>query len=190
MSLKKLNVGQVVYILSNKAEAVLPALVVKEHKTTHLDGEEINWTVQYGPPTKQKTIESHKIDGELFGTLDEVREVMNLRFREFVESLVDNASILQNKWYPRSPNSPTSSNHSSSGGDKLDPGAMIQEMEGLDTPPSRMPANVPTNVDRRRRIFDREDLKRELQADDDEVMDTYEEGEKMKLLPDGTIQME
>lgn len=178
MPLKKLNVGQVVYILSNKAEAVLPALVVKEHRTTHLHGEEVNWTVSYGPPGKEKTIDSSKIDGELFGTLDEVRDVMSSRFMDYVENLVNNAANLQGKWYPKSDVPAQTS------GDRLDPGAMIQEME--ESLP-RAPMKVTQN--RGPRVFDREELKRQLQAEDGED-GVFEDQPKMKLRPDGSIDME
>ena len=184
MPLKKLNVGQVVYILSNKAQAVLPALVIKEHRTIHLDAEEVTWTVQYGPPSKQRVIESHKVDGELFGTLEEVRDVMNKRFQDYVENLVENASNLQNKWYPRNA-SPRPG--SSASPDKMDPEMMIQEIEGHNPQPpvSHMPSRGPVP---QRRIFDREELKQALQADDFE--EEFEEGERMKLRPDGSIDME
>jgi len=184
MPLKKLNVGQVVYILSNKAQAVLPALVIKEHRTIHLDAEEVTWTVQYGPPGKQRVIESHKVDGELFGTLEEVRDVMNLRFQEFVQSLIENAASLQNKWYPKTP----SARSQNSTTDRLDPEAMIQEIEGTSPPPSH-PVQRPMPNPKRQRIFDREELKQALQADDD-FDGEFEENEKMKLRPDGSIEME
>ncbi len=184
MPLKKLNVGKVVYILSSKAQAVLPALVIKEHRTTHLHGEEVTWTIQYGPPAKQKIIESHKIDGELFGTLEEVRDVMNAQFHDFVESLVDNAFNLQNKWYPQ-----TKQPQSVSQTEKIDPEDLLKEME--EPSPVSRPQVSPQNNSNRRRIYDREDLKAALAAEDgDGEGDFDEQGFKMKLKPDGTIDME
>jgi len=65
---------------------------------------------------------------------------------------------------------------------------MIQEIEGT-SPPQSHPVQRPMPNPKRQRIFDREELKQALQADDD-FDGEFEENEKMKLRPDGSIEVE
>lgn len=183
MKNKALNVGQVVFVLSNKAQAVLPALVIQEHRTKHLKGEEVTWTIQYGPPGKQKTVESHRIDGELYSTLDEVQKVMNSRFEEFVADLVGKAAQLEQKWYPRSQVAAQTANS-----DRLDPEAMMLEVADeqpqVRTSPTPMRENFSQFSQSRSAEEERERLKRMMVEDEEEEEVSHE---KMKLLSDGTV---
>lgn len=123
---KSMSVGQIVYVLSNKAQAVLPALVVEEHRTRHMSGEEVRWTIQYGPPGQQKTVDSNKLNGELYASLSEVEEAMQARFQEFIASLIGKASSLEQKWYPDLHRQVTASVFEA---DKLDPESLLEEID-------------------------------------------------------------
>lgn len=181
MKTKVLNVGQVVYVLSNKAQAILPALVVQEHRTKHLKGEDVTWTIQYGPPGRQKTVESHKIDGELYSSLNEVQQVMNSNFEKYVAELVEKASAMEQKWYPRHQLQAGLTNPD----DRLDPETMMQEVEETyhttqaptQFQPTQFQSTPRSAVDARERL-------KQIMTDDAVDVDS---DERMKLLPDGTV---
>ena len=51
-----LSIGQIIYVLSNKTQKIIPAIVVEEMTVKKIDGNETSWKVSVGPQGKEKII--------------------------------------------------------------------------------------------------------------------------------------
>ena len=81
------SIGQVIYVLSDKSQTVLPGIVQEEIHHRSLDGEKVSYRIVFGPPNKQRVVDLSTVDGEVYGTLDEVRNVLISRLTAFVDEL-------------------------------------------------------------------------------------------------------
>lgn len=96
---KNFEIGQVVYILSEQAQTILPGMVVEECVVKKLSGNSVSWKVKVGAGDKAKLFDSAKIKGEVYGSLEEVRTVMTQRLTDFVNNLTKEAEQRVEKWY-------------------------------------------------------------------------------------------
>ena len=124
-----LQIGQIIYVLSNKAQKIIPAIVVEEVTIKKLDGNETSWKVSVGPTGKEKIIDSKRLDGELYATLDEVQTVLRQRLDQFVTTIVEDAEKRAAVWY----GSKTKITEQYREQDKIDPNSLIEE-DVLTTP--------------------------------------------------------
>jgi hypothetical protein len=118
-----LQIGQIIYVLSNKAQKIIPAIVVEEMTVKKLDGNETSWKVSVGPTGKEKIIDSKRLDGELYATLDEVQAVLKERLDQFINSIVVDAEKRANLWY----GSKTKIVEQYKEEDKIDPNSLIED---------------------------------------------------------------
>jgi hypothetical protein len=118
-----LQIGQIIYVLSNKAQKIIPAIVVEEVTIKKLDGNETSWKVSVGPTGKEKIIDSKRLDGELYSTLDEVQTVLKQRLDQFVNSIVEDAEKRATLWY----GSKTKLVEQYREEDKIDPNSLIED---------------------------------------------------------------
>jgi hypothetical protein len=102
----ELKIGEVVYILSNKNQALIPALVAEESIIKTLNGVSVSWKLQIGTGEKSKIIESTRIDGEIFLSLEDVKNVMTKRLQTYITNLLDSAKQKQISWYKKEAVSP------------------------------------------------------------------------------------
>lgn len=123
------QIGQIIYLLSEEAEAIVPAIVVEEQVVKKLDGNSISWKVAVGPPNKRKEIDSNNLKGELHTSLEDIREVMTLRLTTFVNGLVDQAKKRTETWYGQ--HILEKAKDDGSGG-KIDPAALMNSIDGND----------------------------------------------------------
>lgn len=121
------KIGQVVYVLSDKAEAIVPAIVVEEMVVKKLDGSSVSWKVAVGPPDKKKIVASHELTGDVYTSLDEIREVMTKRLETFVNNLLDVARQRTETWYGKQV--PSQEQVETTNG-KIDPASLIDSIEG------------------------------------------------------------
>lgn len=121
------RIGQIVYVLSEKAEAIVPAIVVEEMVIKKLDGSSVSWKVAVGPPDKKKIVASHDISGDVFMSLDEIKEVMTKRLAAYVDNLIGEARQRTESWYGKQVEQPEQE-ESSNG--KIDPASLIDSIEG------------------------------------------------------------
>lgn len=121
------RIGQIVYVLSEKAEAIVPAIVVEEMVVKKLDGSSVSWKVAVGPPDKKKIVASHDISGDVFMSLDEIKEVMTKRLAAYVDNLIGEARQRTESWYGKRVEQPEQK-ESSNG--KIDPASLIDSIEG------------------------------------------------------------
>lgn len=118
-----LQIGQIIYVLSNKAQKIIPAIVVEEVTIKKIDGNETSWKVSVGPTGKEKIIDSKRLDGELYATLDEVQSVLKQRLEQFVSAIVEDAEKRAAVWY----GSKTKIVEQYQEEDKIDPNSLIEE---------------------------------------------------------------
>ena len=86
----KLNVGQVIYLLTNKSSKVYPALVCEEIKKKSLDGETTNYVVRL-PTDDAREVEVDKLDAEIFETIKDAKETMLSRISSEIDSMLEQA---------------------------------------------------------------------------------------------------
>jgi len=122
------QIGQIVYVLSDKAEAIVPAIVVEELVHKKLDGNSISWKVAVGPPEKKKIVASDELSGEIYTSLDEIQNVMVKRLTSFVDNLIDGAHKRTEKWYGKITKPLPEANKKSGG--KIDPADLLDTIDG------------------------------------------------------------
>ena len=125
------NIGQIIYILSNKSQSVVPAIVAEEdfRKVRKLDGvhEVVNYKLCIGPKDRQRVVSLSQIDGEVYTSLEEIRANLVQRLTSFVDDLVNTTLGNVQKWYGVTANNQVleSSPGESGSEPKLDPGDII-----------------------------------------------------------------
>jgi len=84
------KVGQVVYIILNKRQTVLPAQVVEETVRRTLNGEEVTYSVRV-PNNTKKTYALAELDGDVYSSLGDVREKLVSNATAVIDDLINNA---------------------------------------------------------------------------------------------------
>lgn len=96
---KVFEIGQVVYVLAEKEQIILPGIVVEEVVVKKLTGNFVSWKVKIGTAEKAKLYDTSKINGEVYGDLDELRAAMFGNFENFLNDLCKDAHLKVEKWY-------------------------------------------------------------------------------------------
>ena len=86
----KLNVGQVIYLLTNKSSKVYPALVCEEIKKRSLAGETTNYVVRL-PTDDAREVEVDKLDAEIFESVKDAKETMLGRISSEIDLMLEQA---------------------------------------------------------------------------------------------------
>jgi hypothetical protein len=118
------SIGQVIYVLSDKTQTVLPGIVQEEIHHRSIEGEKVSYRVAIGPPNKQRVVDLATVDGEVYGDLEEVRNVLVSRLTVFVDDLCNTTSERVSQWYHSTNRTPAAA--TSNG--KLDPAALMNEV--------------------------------------------------------------
>lgn len=93
------NIGQIIYVLSNKTQTVLPGIVQEEIHYRSLNGENVSYKIAIGPQNKQRIVDLSSVDGEVFGSLEEVRSILIGKLTSFVDDLCQTTNERVNQWY-------------------------------------------------------------------------------------------
>lgn len=93
------DIGQVVYILSNKSQKIVPGMVVEEVVVRKLDGNQVTWKIAIGPRGKERIIEHTKLDGEIHVSLSDIEAIMRRRLETFLSNLLNEAQEQSYQWY-------------------------------------------------------------------------------------------
>lgn len=93
------NIGQIIYVLSNKTQTVLPGIVQEEIHYRSLNGENVSYKIAIGPQNKQRVVDLSSVDGEVFGSLEEVRTILIGKLTSFVDDLCQTTNERVNQWY-------------------------------------------------------------------------------------------
>jgi hypothetical protein len=141
------SIGQIIYVLSEKTQVVLPGIVCEEinHKT--LDGIKTSYRVAIGPANKQRVVDLTTVDGEVYGDLQEVRNVLIGRLTAFVDNLCNTTNERVQQWYGQ--NNGQKSQPATPNG-KLDPSDLINEVDSSPAQPQQQqsvqqPRTVPAH---------------------------------------------
>jgi len=92
------SIGQVIYVLSDKTQTVLPGIIKEEIHHRSIDGETVSYRVVIGPHNKQRIVDLSTLDGEVYGDLVEVRNVLVARLTAFVDDLCNTTNDRANQW--------------------------------------------------------------------------------------------
>lgn len=133
---KNFEIGQVVYILSEQAQSILPGIVAEEVVVKKLSGNTVSWKVKVGLGDRAKLFDSARIKGEVYGSLDEVREVMTKRLNEYIDKISLEAQERVEKWYgkeisERQKQMQGTYTPMSSVDDRIDPDLLLSSIENV-----------------------------------------------------------
>lgn len=121
-----LRIGQIIYILSNKSQSVVPAIIAGRNIAETLEGQAVSYKVKVGPPDRVQIVDLGRIDGDLYTSLEDIRALLLKNLTDFVNTLVVSTQDKANAWYgvqgqlPGAPVSP---------GQKLDPEQIMSAVE-------------------------------------------------------------
>ena len=127
--MKSLTIGQVIYVLSNKAQKIVPAIVVEEVVVKKLDGHHVSWKVSVGPAGKEKVIDSSRLDGDIYTSLDEIKEVLHKRLALFLNDIISEAEKRAANWYGEKIKSVTPNKIDAESSEKIDPDQLLVDIE-------------------------------------------------------------
>lgn len=96
---QQLRIGQVIYVLSNKGQEIIPAMVVEEQTIQTMQGTSTSWKIAIGSGTKQRVVDSTKLNAELYSSLEEVKALLTTRLNKFIDGLISTAQKRETVWY-------------------------------------------------------------------------------------------
>lgn len=99
MNQQKFKIGQIIYVLSNKSQTIVPAMIIEEHTTQTLQGTSMSWKVAIGSGDKQRVVDSNKINGEIYSSLDEIKNLLTKKLLNYVEEVINLAKKKEKAWY-------------------------------------------------------------------------------------------
>jgi len=146
-----LEIGQIIYVLSNKAQKIIPAIVVEEMTVKTIEGNQSSWKVSVGPQGKEKTIDSKRLDGELYGSIEEVESVLRDRLGAFINQIVLDAQKKVTSWYGAKTEALASIKNEDPN-EKVDPESLVDESDvPTERAENKTPVKARTSVEEARR---------------------------------------
>ena len=135
-----LEIGQVIYVLSNKQQKIVPAIVIEEAVIRTMNGNQTTWKVSVGPSGREKIIDSSRLDGEIYVSLEEIKEALHQRLLTFLEEMLSEANERAVLWYGESSHVANYDLDENSTG-KIDPNRLLEDIE---SPNNKKPSMKPT----------------------------------------------
>ena len=184
------EIGQVVYVLAEQTQTILPGIVVEEVIVKKLSGNSVSWKIKVGQGDRAKLYDSAKINGEVYGSLDEVREQTLKQLSSFVAKMCSEAEERVEKWYGKDIADKQRQLQGVLGPeiaeDKIDPDAMLssigetkQETPGNAKPKSMLLSQPPQEPSSLRQKLE------SMVIDKSDMMDNPGEGEMFINGPNG-----
>jgi hypothetical protein len=175
----KYSIGQTVFLIPKNANKILPAIIKEEIITRRVDGEKIDFIVSVGPPGQVKNINIEKLDCDVCGSIEEVKEMLGVALQEMViqfnkniEQLCQTALTNATKWY----GTVQTNISQNSSNEKIDPSILVSDSEQM------MPLHQPfSNNPQDQQQALRQTLTQRISVPEDNI-----EGLKVQL-PDGRI---
>ena len=179
------QIGQLIYVVSNKTQTVLPGLIQEENRSISLNGEVVSYNVLIGPQgsPKSRILDLSKVDGEVYGSLDQVKESLMQKFSEMLDEICYRADQNATAWYsnvnqqmqmPQDPNA------------KIDPAAIMNDITSGHQGNNPMVVNIQGNqavpVNMQQRPTNLQQARKQLQ---DNLTDNS--NKKLVQMPDGTL---
>jgi len=126
---KSFSIGQIVYILSNQGQNIIPAMVIEEQTIQTLQGTNVSWKIAIGEPgEKQKIVDSTRLNGEIYTSLAEIKELLTKRLNTFIEQTIKLAKQREDVWYGRLRKESKILNKEPQG-NKIDPESFLDDIE-------------------------------------------------------------
>jgi hypothetical protein len=146
MTTPTLQMGHTIYIVSNKDQKIIPAIVQEETLHRTMQGETMAYKIAVGPKTALKVFDLAKIDGEVFGSLEEVRQTLSQRLIDFVNKTCETAAERARQWYG---DGEGTESYAGEPDTKINPSAFLNEpqpkSDPADTTASMLALHAPTN---------------------------------------------
>ena len=98
------EVGQVLYLILNKKQQVVPVQVVEQVVRRTMDGEETLHSVKI--PTKKNLYKLEELDGDIYTTLKDVRKKMHDNAEIAIEEMISRASEWEKEYFEPPPIDP------------------------------------------------------------------------------------
>lgn len=97
--MSELKIGRIVYVITKTTEAIIPVIIKEKNICESLDGEKITFKVLAGEPGKPKILDLSKIDSEVFGSIEEVKEFLMTNCQNGIDRECRAAEERAQKWY-------------------------------------------------------------------------------------------
>jgi hypothetical protein len=85
------QVGQVLFIILNKKQQVIPVQVTEQVVRRSLNGEEISYSVSIPSRDENRVHELESIDGEVFDSIEDVRQYMLEQTQHIISTITERA---------------------------------------------------------------------------------------------------
>lgn len=121
------TIGQIVYVFSDEKQVVLPAIIYEEmlHKT--MEGTKKSYKVAVGPQSKRKILNLSEINGEVFCSLDEIKNILIDRLIGYVDNLCSETKGKEHQWYGITQEEPQHNANLKDANGKIDPSTVLDE---------------------------------------------------------------
>jgi hypothetical protein len=142
------RVGQVLFIILNKKQQVVPVQVTEQVVRRSLNGEEISYSVAVPGRDDMKSISLEQIDGEVFTSIEEVRAQMFEHASSVIDMISTKAVNVAKNRFDYVPNILDGTDSSMLPGDDV----LIKKSTLLHTPEEQLPGTRNTNNDNSVRV--------------------------------------
>ena len=95
------EVGQLLYLILNKKQQVIPVQVVEQMIRRTLAGEETLYSVKI--PTKEQLYKLEELDAEVYDSLEDIREKLHYNATLVIDGMISKASELAEKNFEKPP---------------------------------------------------------------------------------------
>jgi len=85
------RVGQILFVILNKRQQVIPVQVNEQVVRRSLTGEDVSYTVLIPAKNDDKLYNLDEVDGDVYETIDDVREVMHDHATRIITDITDKA---------------------------------------------------------------------------------------------------
>lgn len=138
------ELGQIIYVLSEKTQTIVPAVIEEEFHHKKLNGNVVKYTVAIGPPNKKKIIDLERVDGEVFTSLDEIRTTLTERSIAYINSLIQTTEERMQKWYGEKQESLSEQKSPNTETNKIDPKTFLDSADSVVTNKSVVKSSPPS----------------------------------------------
>lgn len=97
------EVGQVLFLILNKRQQVLPVQVNEQVVRRSLDGEEISYSVAVPVSKGVKLYDLSELDGELYSSIEEARDVLYEHATQAINAITEKAAAVADSRFKVSP---------------------------------------------------------------------------------------
>lgn len=88
------EVGQVLFLIMNKRQQVIPIQINEQVVRRSLDGEEISYSVAVPIPKGTRLFDLKELDGQVYESIDEARDVLHEHAAQAINTLTQKAAAV------------------------------------------------------------------------------------------------